>query len=102
NRGRRQRRSRVTKNEAEYNLDLAAYMIERVFHTPVTDAIEPITLPRQSHAEVSAHRVLRELDLTADHFLIVHPGMGGSARNLSPAAYAAWIPELERLYGIPA
>lgn len=89
NRRVKQRRSRSEKPEYAYNADLAAYYLR-------TLGIEPVPAPQPllhfDQAEVAA------IDATFRHehgiapglpLVFIHPGSGGSARNLSPEQYAA-------------
>lgn len=72
------------KHEFESNLALAA-SIATLKSRPYRPVIE-IDAPARRYAE----RAMRDLDLTRKAFAIIHPGSGGSARNLTPEKYA-WL-----------
>jgi ADP-heptose:LPS heptosyltransferase len=97
NTGRRQRRARAERNEAEYNLDLVRAALRRLRPGFTGSLPAPIRLPENTVASAQAERVLRELGIgVAERFVVVHPGMGGSALNWEPAGYLAAIGQLER------
>lgn len=89
NRRLRQRRSRSEKPEYEYNEDLAAHYLRSLDIEPQRAAAPML---RFAAAEVAAagdafrheHRIATDSPL-----IFLHPGSGGSARNLSPEQYAA-------------
>ena len=78
----RQKRSRAEKHELEYNLDL-------IYHT---------LNPRQTKmfqyfeiAKPSETEVLEKYKLTAGKYVVVHPGMMGSALNWPQSEYIKFI-----------
>lgn len=83
----KQRRSRSLKPEYEYNNELARYFI-------VDQGQLPLPLPQPPYmtftdAELEHSRTqLREHGIDNQKFIIVHPGTGGSAINLSLEQYA--------------
>ena len=100
--GIRQKRSDAIKSEAEYNLDLANLLVEEI--TGTTHPIHPskIEIPVDEEARIGAIAVLRELPISASHdFIIFHPGMRGSAANLSPAKYLELINRAEARWELP-
>ena len=78
----RQHRKFADRHELEYNLDVLRVLldVEERRYTPA------IRVP--SSAADFADRVLAEKGLKAKSFVIIHPGSGGSARNLSLRSYA--------------
>ncbi|MCB0405640.1 MAG: glycosyltransferase family 9 protein, partial [Bdellovibrionales bacterium] len=100
NHGVRQNRSRLEKNEAEYNLDLAKFVVSKVVKSKETPTIPPLEIPVHSAAAARARAILAARNIPSD-FILLHPGMGGSALNLDADAYATWIPELEAQYSMP-
>jgi ADP-heptose:LPS heptosyltransferase len=89
NRRLRQRRSRSEKPEYAYNEDLAAYYLRSLGIEP-TPAKAPLL--RFDEADVAA----LDQSFRGEHgiapgvpLVFLHPGSGGSARNLSAAQYAA-------------
>ncbi len=86
----RQRRSRSEKPEFEYNLDLVRRLLAD-FRLPARESVLQAPYLRFPGDEVAAtRRALAErhgLD-PARPWVLIHPGHGGSARNLPPAGYA--------------
>ncbi|MEZ4749261.1 MAG: glycosyltransferase family 9 protein [Bdellovibrionota bacterium] len=100
NHGVRQNRSRLEKNEGEYNLDLAKYVVSKVVKSKETPTVPALEIPLHPVGAKRAREILNEKHITTD-FILLHPGMGGSALNLDADAYASWIPELESQYSMP-
>ncbi|MCB9254096.1 MAG: glycosyltransferase family 9 protein [Bdellovibrionaceae bacterium] len=100
NHGVRQNRSRLEKNEAEYNLDLAKYVVSKVVKSKETPTIPRLEIPVHEAGAARAKEVLAAKGIPED-FILLHPGMGGSALNLDAQGYAEWIPELESQYSMP-
>jgi len=91
-----QRRSRSEKPEYRYNLDLA---YQYLHHLGIEADIQPaapfLHFPQNCVAEARQH-FLTERNLENDPALvIVHPGSGGSANNLSLEQYAELIKQLK-------
>ncbi len=84
NRGFRQSRSLSEKHESEYNFEL----VEKVFNLP---KIERPVLQLSADSEKS---ILQTHGLQSKNYFVVHPGMGGSARNASVDFYAEVIKNL--------
>lgn len=80
NAGLRQHRSASLKNEAEYNLDLAAHAVKRLGFAVPGD------LSRFRAKLVASKKTDR-----APGFILVHPGMGGSALNWPIYYYGKFI-----------
>ncbi len=93
----RQRRSRSLKPEFEYNLDLVRHYLHGLGITPPEEAlIRPFwRFPaREIEAERRGMAGKHRLD-PARPWVLLHPGHGGSASNLSPQAYAELAAALE-------
>src|SRR5262249_40934438 len=90
----RQSRSRGEKNEAEYNLDLARKLVAHLGgRARGPSAVE---IPTEVKAAEEATLSLRGVGVRErEAFLVLHPGMGGSAANLSPASYLKMLGDLE-------
>lgn len=78
----RQKRSLAEKHELDYNLEL----VEKAFHLPPTKAYLyfEIKTPKDLLA-------LQKHSLTAKKYIVVHPGMAGSALNWSQPQYTEYI-----------
>lgn len=81
----RQKRSRAEKHELEYNLDL-------IYHT---------LNPRQTKmfhyfeiAKPAETEVLKKYNLTPEQYVVVHPGMMGSALNWPQSEYIKFIQQM--------
>jgi len=91
-----QRRSRSEKPEYRYNLDLGNQYLR---HLGIKTDIQPVApflrFPQNCVAE-SKRRFIAEHNLENDPALVVvHPGSGGSANNLSLEQYAELIKQLK-------
>ncbi|NBV51483.1 lipopolysaccharide heptosyltransferase family protein [bacterium] len=87
NLGVRQKRSLAQKNEAEYSLELANILLQRLgkLGAPFKGGIQ---LPVDVEAEKIAEKALNRLGIASgDRFFVLHPGMAGSALNLSFEKY---------------
>jgi|GEM_PF-1392938 len=85
NRGTFQRRSRGLKSEAEYGVELVEIFLAR--QGEETTLAAPAVLPEQTAVW---NHVQEKTGLTPGYW-VLHPGMGGSAENLSIEAYADLI-----------
>jgi ADP-heptose:LPS heptosyltransferase len=100
NAGKRQSRSRAEMNEAEYNVDLAR-SFARYLGKESLSPVSGICLPVNDKARAQVHEKLRLLGTSPDSpFIAIHPGMGGSALNLSARQYQKIITDIEGS-GIP-
>lgn len=91
NRGIRQRRSHVEMHEADYNLQLLRRLGIRSFSREV---LPKVSIRPEIVSE--AKNWLSVRGLTPGQFIVVHPGMGGSALNWPEAYYAELIRLLVR------
>lgn len=87
-----QRRSRAEKSEGEYSLELArrlasVYGLRGQLETP------PVEIPPTEREVQLAEGALRERGVNRP-FVVMHPGMGGSALNASVEQYAEWIRQI--------
>lgn len=101
NKGLRQRRSLATQHEADYNLDLLlhAFAIEEKISQEKT----PILKLRAT----ANPTLLNKHNLTAQNYIVVHPGMAGSALNWPISSYIELIEKINAntqvvLTGTPA
>lgn len=85
NRGLRQRRSLAQKHEADYNLDLLSYALKQPAEPPA-----PVLRMRAPALEDFQSR----LALTPQSYVVVHPGMAGSALNWPQKNYVTLVREL--------
>lgn len=94
NRRVRQKRSQALKHEAQYNVELVEFALGRK-----NLSFEParLTAPHQKTKEWREFLVGHGV---GSDFVVIHPGMGGSARNLPPLAYRSVAEKLIRA-GIP-
>lgn len=87
NKGVRQKRSLSEHGEYEYNLRLVeeglGFEEGRISREPLTLAIDP----KWQEETLSDH------GLEKGKYAVVHPGMGGSARNWPTSHYISWIQE---------
>ncbi len=90
--GIRQHRGWALQSEAEYNLDLARLLLARL-GVPLPGPLPLVEIPPEEKAAAEASAVLWRSGLEA-RFAIFHPGMGGSALNLSAAQYADLMDEV--------
>lgn len=88
NLGVRQRRSRVEKHEADYNLDLLLRL-----------GVKPVESDRFTRVVADPQAVERAQiwlqDRKLSRFVAIHPGMGGSALNPSAEWYGRLVNEME-------
>lgn len=86
NKGLRQRRSIATKHEADYNKDLLGHAFDA---TPVTEATPVLKL-----VAPSSSGLLEKHQLAPQEYIVVHPGMAGSALNWPISNYLQLIAEV--------
>ncbi len=85
----RQRRSRSEKPEHRYNQELAKYFLSLLNIAP----LQTVSPPYLEFDTVATHQLKQQFmeahHIPEDHLLIfIHPGSGGSARNLSTQQFA--------------
>ena len=80
----REHRKHAEKHESQFNMGLIASVLgpQRAGHRPRIE-IDPAS-------RRFAEGVMRDLGLERRNFALLHPGSGGSARNLPPGGYA-WL-----------
>jgi len=82
NRGSLQRRSRSIKNEAEYNLELLKKINIDYENIPVEHLRPSLKIPPEDETKfIDAFPYFQE------KFVVIHPGMGGSALNAAKETY---------------
>ena len=92
--GLRQRRGLGRKSEGDYNLELARLFNGACGSTAVY-AGRPLRLPANPAAAERARGALKKLGIGAgEPYWCAHPGMGGSALNLTPTGYVKLLDRL--------
>lgn len=91
NKGLRQKRSRAVQHEADYNLDLLlhAFSINK-------ETLQEKT-PTLKLAAPSNPDLLTKFNLIPGQYVVVHPGMAGSALNWSTANYVSFIKQASEI-----
>jgi len=85
----KQKRSRSLKPEYEYNLDLILYFIKLNNQAPVAAPHAPYLIFDQSETLPIKKQLMAEHNISHDtNLVMIHPGTGGSAINLSLKNYA--------------
>ncbi len=103
NGGVRQRRSKADRSEGVFNGELAEAFLKKLEPSRAVrfaDEYSAITIPSDLADVEMAHLVLKELDLPAK-FAVVHPGMGGSALNLSVEKYQELLVFFQKSFQFP-
>jgi heptosyltransferase-3 len=95
NRRVREHRKYSEKHEMEYNLNCLRAIVD------VTPGVYRPRIEMDSAAIEWAKRILREKCLGAKRFVIIHPGSGGSARNLPLASYARLADTVRSRFNVP-
>lgn len=86
--GIRQKRSRAEKNEGQYAQDLMRHFLT-AFGVENKCSLPTISLPICEEGKELATKKLQELGVFPQTpFVVLHPGMGGSALNLSAKQYS--------------
>ncbi len=84
-----QRRSRSEKPEHRYNQELAEYFLSLLNIAPLKTVSPPYLEFNANTTHQLKQQFMEEHHIPSDHLLIfIHPGSGGSARNLSPPQFA--------------
>ncbi len=92
NYGIRQSRSRSDRHESQYNIDLLSLGLANITQQPELPARLPA--PLTLRAPELGHEFLEKWGLKDHNYVVVHPGMAGSALNWSTASYAKFIRSL--------
>lgn len=82
NKGLRQKRSRSEKHEFDYNLEL----VEKTLNLKSTRRFYKFDLKPQTDLAL-----LQTFNLEAKKYIVVHPGMMGSALNIKQSQYIHWL-----------
>lgn len=88
----RQSRSRAEKSEAHYNMDLARTLLEQL-GISTKEKPPKLLIPENAVAKANAEAILAKLGVKQP-YVVIHPGMGGSALNLKDEQYLAVVKEL--------
>lgn len=101
NKGLRQKRSRALQHEADYNLDLLLHAFS--INESILQEKAPILKLIAPHNPA----LLEKFKLSPNNYVVVHPGMAGSALNWPIAHYVSFIEEASKslqvvLTGTPA
>jgi len=92
--GVRQRRSRADRSEAIYNAELVeSFLKSQGKRVDFAGDYTPVTIPEDEADAETAVVTLKQLGVGSE-FLVVHPGMGGSALNLSADKYVRLLSTL--------
>lgn len=91
-RGIRQKRSRAERNEADYNLELAALLWEGA--VPGREQFPARICIREEDRQATLQWLLRQGWKQGEPLTAIHPGMGGSALNWSFSRYFDLIQKL--------
>lgn len=95
NGGIRQKRSSSGKNEAESNLELAQLLAWRLGTEQKFSKTESV-LPINEKARTKAVEVLSQIGISKESTLVIfHPGMRGSALNITAQGYLSLMKEME-------
>lgn len=86
NKGLRQRRSLATQHEADYNFDLLRYALN-------DDSLRPATPILKLNAPENPE-LLKKYSLIAKNYVVIHPGMAGSALNWPTKNYIELIEKI--------
>ena len=80
----RQKRSLAVQHESQYNFDLVDFALG---HEKISTSPRGATLKASAGLTEKWIKVLKEKNLDLSRLVVVHAGMGGSARNWPPAFY---------------
>jgi ADP-heptose:LPS heptosyltransferase len=94
-----QRRSRSEKPEYRYNLELVEKFCRDFARQPAEPGPPYLRFPAAELALINENLVSRFGIRTGEKIVIVHPGHGGSANNLTPDQYARLASELHSRSG---
>ncbi|AQU84515.1 MULTISPECIES: glycosyltransferase family 9 protein [unclassified Halomonas] len=98
----RQRRSQSIKPEFQYNVDLACELLARLSLKLSSLPSPPFWPMNDAHRQQQRQALLSTRQTAGERVIVVHPGSGGSAVNLSIEQYAALITQIhQQLNGIP-
>lgn len=90
NLGLRQKRSLAKKHELEYNADLVWHFLNKTQDYQDTYRPTPLQL-----TPTASRQIFEKHGLQPGRYIVVHPGMKGSAKNWPPARYIQLIEELK-------
>jgi ADP-heptose:LPS heptosyltransferase len=90
----REHRKFAEQHEAQYNLSCLRAVLD------VGDGTYTPVIKMDAAAGGFAREAIKERDLEHKRFVIVHPGSGGSARNLTPKSYARLADIIESRFAL--
>ncbi|MCS6839067.1 MAG: hypothetical protein NZ480_09525 [Bdellovibrionaceae bacterium] len=93
----RQKRSLAEKHEWEYNWELALFTLKNICHNTFSRADFASTINPSWPLPIrppTRNGLLPSLGLSPKKYIVVHPGMRGSAQNLDPHQYRELIQKL--------
>lgn len=93
NKGIRQKRSESTLNEFEYNAELVLKGLD-VSNFDIKQQTQNI------HLQLLSPKSFINIKLPVSEYIVVHPGMGGSALNISTQKYVSIISELSNEFAV--
>lgn len=97
NKGFRQKRSKAQKSEADYSIELAKALIQELGENEEQGS-SIVYLPIDTKEEQQAIEKLKDLGIDpSSSFVVLHPGMAGSALNLSPDQYEEIIQKVSKV-----
>lgn len=95
NQGLRQKRTLMGKHESDYSTDLAELAVQNL-NQKVCSYDEAMELPLEPQKQREAKEALSKIGISTDEaFYILHPGMAGSALNLSSEKYLGMVRALK-------
>lgn len=94
--GTRQKRSRAEMHEADYNYEIVDLGLRKTLAETQSSAIEieKLSTPIQKLRATIDEALLTKFDLKNKEYIIVHPGMAGSALNWKQSQYIEFIESL--------
>ncbi|WP_218314100.1 glycosyltransferase family 9 protein [Halomonas sp. 18071143] len=95
----RQRRSRSAKPEYQYNVDLACELLGRLSLTLSALPSPPFWPLESEDRQQQRQLLLHSAQATESQIVVIHPGSGGSAANLSLDQYSALIIQIQQQLG---
>jgi len=100
NRGFRQKRTLRGLHESEYTIELSREIIKALNQTEMSSEAV-VELPLEIEKQEEARETLRKIGMIKDRsFIVLHPGMSGSALNLSEKKYLELLRGLKEQFQV--